>query len=122
MQLITHTLNLHQHTVLHELHMGFAKIQQLAHQGLFPKNIAKCEHLICLACQFGKVHCQKVPSTAATIDAGNLHPGDCISCDQLESNTPGMIPTWKGKTQSNTTRQPQSSSIMLLGLYIYLYV
>ena len=86
---------LHAHYQL--LHMGFAKIQQLACQGLLPKNIAKCKHLICLDCQFGKPHHQSIPLVATTIDAGNLHPGDCISCDQLESNTPGMIPTWKGK-------------------------
>ena len=30
------------------------------------------------------------------IDAEDLCPGDCTSCDQLECNTPGMIPTWKG--------------------------
>ena len=29
------------------------------------------------------------------IDAKDLCPGDCISCDQLETNTPCMIPTWK---------------------------
>ena len=30
------------------------------------------------------------------LDAGHLTPGDCVSVDQLESNTPGSVPTARG--------------------------
>jgi len=31
------------------------------------------------------------------INANDLRPANCISCDQLESNTTGMMATWKDK-------------------------
>ena len=43
-----------------------------------------------------------MPMNAHKIDAEDLCPGDCISCDQLETNTPGMIPTWKGMPTTKT--------------------
>jgi hypothetical protein len=50
------------------------------------------------------VNSQKVcnPTRTATIspgtplDAAHLHPGDCVSVDQLESNTPGSVLTSHG--------------------------
>jgi len=79
------------HTHYQLSHIGFAKIQQLARQGLLPKNIAKCVHLICPSCQFGKAHQRSMLMNARKIDAQDLCPRDCISCVQLETNTPGMI-------------------------------
>jgi hypothetical protein len=38
------------------------------------------------------------------LDSGHLHPGDCISVDQLESNTPGLVPQTRS-TLTKTTYQ-----------------
>ena len=35
------------------------------------------------------------------IDSIHLIPGDCVSTDQLESNTPGRIPIMKGKPSTS---------------------
>ena len=46
---------------------------------------ANCIHLICPACQFGKVHCWSMPLITKNINTSDLRTGDCISCHQLES-------------------------------------
>jgi hypothetical protein len=32
----------------------------------------------------------------APLDVSHLQPGDCVSGDQVESSTPGLIPTYRG--------------------------
>ena len=46
----------------------------------------------------------------AQICPEDLCPGDCISCNQLESNTPGMIPTWKGMP---TTKNYKAATVFV---------
>ncbi len=49
-------------------------------------------------CQIGKARQQAIPTatTGRPIDAGHLSPGDCVSCDQLQSTCPGRIPVSRG--------------------------
>jgi len=78
-------------------HMSFACIQQLAHDGKLPKHIANCKHLVCPACQYGKAYQCPVTHEHTAIDSVQSIPGECVSTDQLESNTPGRIPVMRGK-------------------------
>jgi len=79
-------------------HLSFNKIQELARQGKLPKQIAKCDHPICISCQLGKAHRRPIPNVnkARPIDAEELIPGDKVSEDQIESPAPGMVDTYSG--------------------------
>ena len=79
-------------------HLSFNKIQELARQGKLAKQIAKCNHPICISCQLGKAHCRPIPNVdkARPIDAKDLILGDKVSVDQIESPAPGMVDTYSG--------------------------
>jgi len=77
-------------------HLGFEAIQALARSGILPKHLATCPKPICSSCQFGKAHRTAIPTSGLPLDANHLRPGDCVSVDQLESNTPGCLPTSRG--------------------------
>jgi hypothetical protein len=71
----------------------------MAEQGIIPRRLADCEIPKCSACIYGKMtHWAKRTKTPSnkvgimTITA----PGQCVSVDQLESNTPGFIAQLKG--------------------------
>ena len=51
-----------------------------------------------------------MPLITTNIDAGDLYPGDCVSCNQLESNMPKMMTTWKDKP---TTKAYKASTIFV---------
>jgi hypothetical protein len=95
------------HQQLGHLHM--ARVQVLARSGIFGpsfQSLGTCDPLLCKACLHGKQHRQAVTSTTATgsIDASHLQPGDCISGDQLESSTPGLVATYQGSPSTATYR------------------
>jgi hypothetical protein len=77
-----------------------AKIQQLAQEGFLGihlSSIGKCDIPLCRACIHGKQHRRAIPSTSTTpLDVSHLAPGDCGSGNQVESSTPGLIPTYRG--------------------------
>ncbi len=77
------------------------KIQELARSGVFGRsfqNIGTCDIPLCKSCLHGKQHQSPVTSSTASgvLDALHLQPGDCVSGDQVESSTPGLIPTSRG--------------------------
>jgi hypothetical protein len=76
------------------------RVQSPAKEGYFGdqhKDIANCDPPLCKACVHGKQHRRSIPSTTTgPLDASNLQPGDGVSCDQLESTSPGLVPTYKG--------------------------
>jgi hypothetical protein len=77
-------------------HLGMDRIQALARAGILPKHLAPCPKPLCASCQLGKAHRSATPSTGTPLDVDHLKPGDCVSVDQLESNTPGSVPTSQG--------------------------
>ncbi len=83
-------------------HLGFDSIQRLARLGLLPRRLASCHKPICSSCQFGKAHRMPLPNPGAPLDSGHLSPGDCVSVDQLESNTPGLVPQTRGSLTKTT--------------------
>jgi hypothetical protein len=55
-----------------------------------------CDPPLCKACLHGKQHRSASSNSSGVLDTLHLSPGDCVSGDQLESTTPGLIPTFRG--------------------------
>jgi hypothetical protein len=86
-----------------------ARIQELACAGLFGASrtsIGHCDPPLCKACLHGKQHKRAITPTTATgsIDILHLQPGDCVSADQLESSTPGLVPIFQGSPSTAVFR------------------
>ena len=82
-------------------HLSPAKIRMMARIGLLPRRLDKCKEApLCLGCLFGKA--TRCPWRTKT-PAGGVHkkvataPGQCVSIDQLESPTPGVIAQLRGR-------------------------
>jgi len=66
------------------------------------KCIGSCDKPLCHACCLGKAHKRPIPTDNTPLKASHLHAGDCVSCDQLESNAPGWVATLKGKPSKDS--------------------
>ena len=81
-------------------HISMHRIKQMAKMGLIPKKIADIQPPMCASCQFGKAtrrpwRTKALPSQAAKLKP-ITGPGSCVSVDQMESPTPGLIAQLKG--------------------------
>ena len=74
-------------------HLPFDRIRQLASQGQLPKHILSCKKPFWAACQYGKMTKRpwRVKGDNKKTAKIATRPGQIISVDQLESNTPGLI-------------------------------
>jgi hypothetical protein len=102
---------LHLHCKLGHLHM--TKVQQLAKSGIFGLSfipLSTCDPPLCIACLHGKQHRSSSSSSTGVLDALHLSPRDCVSGDQLESTTPGLIPTFRG---SPTTEKYHAGTLFV---------
>ena len=82
-------------------HMSAAKMQSMAKRGLLPKKLAKCQIPTCTSCLYGKATRRPWRTKPKAGQPGGKlrtasEPGQCISIDQLESSTPGLIAQIKG--------------------------
>jgi hypothetical protein len=80
-------------------HLPFKQIQAMAKQGLLPKRLAHSHIPLCSGCAYGKASkkpWQTKAKAEKTPKASITKPGDCISMDQLESSTPGLVMQLKG--------------------------
>jgi hypothetical protein len=83
-------------------HMLAAKMQAMARQGLLPTKLAKCQVPLCTSCLYGKATSRpwRTKPRLGHQGGGKLRtstgPGQCVSVDQLESSTPGLIAQMKG--------------------------
>ena len=80
-------------------HLSFDRIRQLAHMGQLPKRLLTCKKPFCMACQYGKLMKRpwRVKGDDKSATKVATRPGQVVSVDQLESNTPGFIAQLKGK-------------------------
>ena len=80
-------------------HLSFDHIRQLAHMGQLPKRLITCKKPFCTACQYGKLTKRRWRVKGDDKSAAKVatRPGQVVSVDQLESNTPGFIAQLKGK-------------------------
>ena len=80
-------------------HLSFERIRHLARSGQLSKRLLTCKKPFCTACQYGKL--TKRPWRVKGDDKQSTkvatRPGQIVSVDQLESNTPGFIAQLKGK-------------------------
>ncbi len=69
-------------------------------------------------------HCSPMTdsSTSTSIDANHLLPGMCVSGDQLESSTPGHIPTFKGSPTTTSFCAGTYSLTMLVNISFSLLI
>lgn len=82
-------------------HMSGAKMQSMAKRGLLPTKLAKCQIPACTSCLYGKATRRPWRTKPKLGHQGGklrtaMEPGQCISVDQLESTTPGLIAQIKG--------------------------
>jgi hypothetical protein len=82
-------------------HMSAAKMQAMARQGLLPKKLAKCPVPTCTSCLYGRATRRPWRTKPRLGHQGGklrtaTEPGQCVSVDQLESTTPGLIAQMKG--------------------------
>ena len=80
-------------------HLSFERIRQLARLGQLPKRLLTCKKPFCTACQYGKLTKRpwRVKGDNKKSTKVATRPGQIVSVDQLESNTPGFIAQLKGK-------------------------
>jgi hypothetical protein len=109
------------HQQLGHLHM--ARVQQLACDGFFGpsyKATGTCDPPLCSSCLQGKQHKRATTpgTTTGSIDINHLDPGMCVSGDQLESSTPGLVPTFQG---SPTTSSYRASTLFVDHASRFLY-
>ena len=82
-------------------HASPKKIQALARMRILPGRLASCQVPICTGCMYGKATRRpwrtKSPNNGVGTARTITRPGDCVSIDQLESATPGLIAQLKGK-------------------------
>ena len=80
-------------------HLPFDQIKQLVQTGQVPKRLLTVKKPFCAVCQYGKM-----TKRSWRVKGDNKHatktatqPGQVVSVDQLESNSPGLIALLKGK-------------------------
>ena len=82
-------------------HLSMIKMQVMAKQGILPKQLVKCDITICTSCLYGKATRRpwrtkpKKDQEKSSLRTAKV-PGQCVSIDQLESRTPGLIAQVKG--------------------------
>ena len=80
-------------------HLSFERIRQLARLGQLPKRLLTCKKPFCTACQYEKLTKRewRVKGDDKKSTKVATRPGQIVSVDKLESNTPGFIAQLKGK-------------------------
>ena len=80
-------------------HVPFPRIQTMAKEGLLPRRLSDCRVPKCSACIYGKMtrRAKRTKNEKSKIEARTVTgPGSCVSVDQLESRTAGLIGHMKG--------------------------
>jgi hypothetical protein len=78
-------------------HISFAKLQEMAKQGITPRRLSKCRVPICSACLYSKMIWRGKPLKKNGRETElSRRPGQVVSVDQLVSHTPGLIAQMTG--------------------------
>jgi hypothetical protein len=80
-------------------HTSFAKLKLMAALGILSRGVVTVQPPKCAGCIFGAMmkkpwRTKAAPGKVKTVVLRG--PGDCVSVDQLESSTPGMVAQLKG--------------------------
>lgn len=80
-------------------HIPFSRLQTMAKAGILPRRLSDCRLPKCASCIYGKMtrRAKRSKNESSKIAARTVTgPGSCISVDQLESRTMGLIGHMKG--------------------------
>ena len=80
-------------------HASFDKLRLMASEGTIPKRLQHCPVPQCPACTYGKMTKRPWRTKAKPAKVRPVpvrEPGDCVSVDQMESPTPGLLGQLKG--------------------------
>jgi len=81
-------------------HLPPTKMRIMARLGMLPRKLVNCRVPICTSCIYGKATRRPWRSKTRKAESNNVvkltKPGKCVSVDQLESSTPGLIAQMKG--------------------------
>jgi GAG-pre-integrase domain len=81
-------------------HTPFSQLKKMAQEDILPKRLANSQTPKCPACLFGKATRRPWRGKTSFNQIGSRYkidkPGQCLSVDQLESPTPGLIAQVKG--------------------------
>jgi hypothetical protein len=93
-------------------HISPRKLRLLAKLGLLPKQLATCRVPLCTSCLFGKATRRpwRGKTTGRQTPKVLTRPGQCVSIDQLESTTPGLIAQLKG---TPTTKRYKAATVFV---------
>ena len=95
-------------------HISPKKIRLLAKLGFLPTTLDNCRVPLCTSCLFGKATRRpwrgKTSKNQVTKAKTVTRPGDCVSIDQLESTTPGLIAQLKG---TPTTKRYRAATVFV---------
>ena len=82
-------------------HASFKLIKLLSALAILPRRLKDAKTPKCAGCIFGAMHRRPWRTKPGKQKTREIHtvtkPGQCVSVDQLESRTPGLIPQLKGK-------------------------
>jgi hypothetical protein len=102
-------------------HIPFQRIQQMAANGDLPGELRKLSTPRCISCMFGKA--TKIPWRVKGMPNSHIkpttHPGQCVSIDQMESSTPGLVAQMKGIP---TTQRYKYATVIVDHYSRYTYV
>ncbi len=76
-------------------HLPFSQIQLMAANGHLPKRLIDCRVPCCTSCLFGRATKTPWRKDLSKIKVAT-EPGQCVSIDQLELPTPGLLAQLKG--------------------------
>jgi hypothetical protein len=81
-------------------HISFAKLQEMAKQGIIPRRLSKCRVPVCSACLYSKMTRKPWRGKPSKKDDRETElpqrPGQVVSVDELVSPTPGLIAQMTG--------------------------
>ena len=79
-------------------HISFARLREMANQGIIGRKYAKCQIPNCSACLYAKATKRKWRDKKRKEYTANraTNPGECVSVDQLVSPTPGLVAQMTG--------------------------
>jgi GAG-pre-integrase domain len=91
-------------------HIPFQQIQQMTANGNLPGELRKLSTPRCISCMFGKA--TKIPWRVKGMPNSHIkpttHPGQCVTIEQMESSTPGLVAQMKEYQQLKGTNMLQS--------------
>jgi hypothetical protein len=105
-------------------HLSKSRMQQLAKTGTIPRGLAKIDPPLCVACIHGKAtkkpwRTKANPSRTPRIVTS---PGECVSVDQMESSTAGLIGQLKGAILTTLRYKYATVFVDLYSDYTYVYL